>query len=141
MENGNIDDDDDDEVDCDDDDEIDTDLSDVQFEEITPADRYPCAAHDFQLCLKHSVQETLSVCIAFKKLLKLQKSFSHSQKARSALKERGKLYIKFIKIRWGTWPDVVGRYKDIRANIKQVCLTTRIFIQFFRLPGPTTSLA
>jgi len=71
-----------------------------KFEELT-GQRYSCAAHGLQLCLLHGVKATLIPTGAFKKLLKLQNSFSHSQTARSELKSLGKLYKKFCQTRWG----------------------------------------
>jgi len=89
-------------------------------QEYVIADRYSCAAHNLQLCIFHAVKSTLSSSNAFKTLLNLQASFSHSQQARASLKERGKLYLKFIATRWGSWIDVIKRYLEIEQNMTQV---------------------
>jgi len=91
-------------------------------DETIHAYRYSCAAHNLQLCLFHGVKSTLLSSDAFKALLKLQSKFSHSQQARNELKNLGKLYKRFIPVRWGTWIDVVERYLEITANITQVAI-------------------
>jgi len=82
--------------------------------------RYSCINHSLQRCLFYGVQSTLQSAGAFKKLLKFQNCFAHSQQARSELKSKGKLYKTFIKVRWGTWVDVVKRYFEIKNNMIQV---------------------
>jgi hypothetical protein len=106
-------------------DEGDTEIHEnLTVNELGPIDRYSCAAHSLQLCLFYGIKNTLAVSGAFTKLLRLQKGFGHSQKARNELKSLGNLYIKFIRTRWGTWIDVVERYFQIRNNIIEVCFNS-----------------
>jgi len=93
--------------------------SESEFSELA-GNRYSCAAHNLQLCMGHAIKSTLARSDPFKKLLKFLNSFAHSANARSALKRLGKLYKKFVKTRWGCWPDVVERYFQIKDNMVQV---------------------
>jgi len=114
----------------------------IEFDEIAGSS-YPCAAHNLQLCLFHSIKITLAEEKAFKKLLKLQKSFSHSQQARSDLKQGGgKLYKKFCRTRWANSIDLVSRYLEIKGRMTQVCiLNYYMLINYpFRLQRTTVSL-
>jgi len=86
--------------------------------------RYSCSAHNLQLCLFYGIRSTLESEGAFKSLLKLQNSFSHSASARASLKDLGKLYKKFCKTRWGSWIDVVKRYLEIKDNMRLVRFTS-----------------
>lgn len=102
-------------------------MSEVDDDDImTPLDeisgnRYSCSAHNLQLCLFHAIKETLAKDKAFKKLLKLQRSFAHSSQARSALKnEAGKLYKTMINTRWATWIDVLARHSEIKGPMAKV---------------------
>lgn len=95
-------------------------MNENQLETIEPIGRYSCAAHNLQLVLFNAIKGSLATSTAFKKLLKFQGSFGHSQQARSKLKEHGKLYKTFVPTRWASWVDVVERYLEVKDQMKQV---------------------